>query len=90
MQVMWVLSTFSFVLNCMAGTWVLSLFCNDCYACGFRVGSQRDARRKEKSRENERRAEHSRAVQRREGKRREGRELRRGEELREEDRRGEE
>ena len=69
MQVMWVLSAFSFVFKCMAGTWVLSLFCNDCCACGFQAGSQRDARRKEKSRENERRAEHSRAVQRREGKR---------------------
>ena len=90
MQVMWVLSAFSFVFNCMAGTWVLSLFCNDCYACGFQVGSQRDARRKEKRREEKMREEQSTAEQRREGKRREGRELRRGEQLREEDRRGEE
>jgi len=37
MHLTWVLSAFTFVLNCMAGTWVLSLFCNDCYACGFQV-----------------------------------------------------
>ena len=82
MQVMWVLSAFSFVFNCMAGTWVLSLFCNDCYACGFQVGSQRDARRKEKRRENERRAEHSRAEKRGEEKRRKRIEERRAAERR--------
>ena len=72
MQVMWVLSAFSFVFNYMAGTWVLSLFCNDCYACGFQVGSLKEIRkgkrRAEKMREEQSTAEQCREERGREEK----------------------
>ena len=68
-----VLSAF-FAFKCVAGTWVLSLFCNDFYACGFEVGSLKEIRegkrRAEKMREPQDTSEQCREERGREEKKR--------------------